>query len=234
MATSRLHQLTALGQSVWIDNLSRQMLKSGELERRIRDDAVSGITSNPTIFAKALSEGDAYDEQLAEVLEHESDPKEVFLALATRDVSDACDVLAPIWAETNGHDGYVSIEVDPRLSDDTEATIDEAARLHKWIDKPNLFVKIPATPAGLPAIEEMISCGRSINVTLIFSLERYAQVVEAYLRGLERLVGAGGHPERVASVASFFVSRVDTEADRLLEELGAPRTLRGRLGIANA
>jgi len=195
---------------------------------------VSGVTSNPTIFAKAIADGDAYDEQLAEVIEHESDPKEVFLALATRDVSDACDVLAPIWEATNARDGYVSIEVDPRLSDDARGTVAEAVRLHEWIDKPNLFVKIPATPAGLPAIEEMIARGRSINVTLIFSLDRYTDVVEAYLRGLERLVAAGGDPGPVASVASFFVSRVDTEADRLLEEVGAPRDLRGRLAVANA
>ena len=235
MATSRLHELTALGQSVWVDNLSRQMLKDGELDRLIREDAVTGITSNPTIFAKALSGGDAYDEQLAETLETESDPKEVFLALATRDVSDACDVLAPVWEETEGREGYVSIEVDPRIAADTQATIAEAARLHDWIRKPNLFVKIPATPEGLPAIEEMIARGRSINVTLIFSLERYAAVAEAYLRGLERhLASGGGDLGKIASVASFFVSRVDTEADRLIDEAGAPRDLRGRLAIANA
>jgi transaldolase len=234
MATSRLHELTALGQSVWVDNLSRQMLRDGELDRLIREDAVSGITSNPTIFAKALSSGDAYDEQIAETLESESDPKEVFLALATRDVSDACDVLAPVWEETEGRDGYVSIEVDPRLAADTKATIEEAVRLHEWIRKPNLFVKIPATPEGLPAIEEMIGRGHSINVTLIFSLERYAAVLEAYLSGLERLASNGGNLRSVASVASFFVSRVDTEADRLIDETDAPRDLRGRLAIANA
>jgi transaldolase len=234
MATSRLHELTALGQSVWVDNLSRQMLRDGELERLIREDAVSGITSNPTIFAKAIAEGDAYDEQIAETLASETDPKEVFLALATRDVSDACDVLRPTWDETEGREGYVSIEVDPRLAADTQATIAEAARLHDWIDKPNLFVKIPATPEGLPAIEEMIARGRSINVTLIFSLERYAAVLEAYLSGLERLASNGGRLRDVMSVASFFVSRVDTEADRLIDETGAPRDLRGRLAIANA
>jgi transaldolase len=235
MATSRLHELTALGQSVWVDNLARQMLRGGELERLMREDAVTGITSNPTIFAKALAEGDAYDEQLAEVLEGESDPKEVFLALATRDVSDACDVLAPVWEETDGREGYVSIEVDPRMAADTGATIAEAVRLHDWIRKPNLFVKIPATQEGLPAIEEMIARGRSINVTLIFSLERYAAVAEAYLRGLERhLTSGGGDLHKIASVASFFVSRVDTEADRLIDESGAPRDLRGRLAIANA
>jgi transaldolase len=210
------------------------MLRTGELERLIAEDAVSGITSNPTIFAKAISGGDAYDQQIAEMLETESDPKEVFLALATTDVSEACDVLAPTWQDTEGRDGYVSIEVDPRLAADTDATVAEAQRLHDWIRKPNLFVKIPATPEGLPAIEEMIARGRSINVTLIFSLQRYAEVVEAYLRGLERLLAQGGDLSKVASVASFFVSRVDTEADRLIDEADAPRDLRGRLAIANA
>jgi transaldolase len=231
---SRLHDLTALGQSVWVDNLSRQMLRSGELARLMEEDAVTGVTSNPTIFAKAISEGDAYDEQLAEVLERETEPKEVFLALATRDIADACDLLDETWERTQGRDGYVSIEVDPRLAADTDATIAEAARLHDWVARRNLFVKIPATPAGLPAIEEMIARGRSINVTLIFSLQRYAAVAEAYLSGLERLVRAGGDPRGVTSVASFFVSRVDTEADRRLAEAGASGDLRGRLAVANA
>jgi transaldolase len=234
MATSRLHELTALGQSVWVDNLSRQMLRSGELDRLKTEDAVTGITSNPTIFAKAIGDGDTYDDQIAETVKTESDPKEVFLALATKDVSDACDVLAPTWEETDHRDGYVSIEVDPRIAADTDATVAEAQRLHDWIRKPNLLVKIPATPDGLPAIEEMIARGHSINITLIFSLQRYKDVVEAYLRGLERLLAKGGDLSKVASVASFFVSRVDTEADRLIDELDAPRDLRGRLAIANA
>jgi transaldolase len=210
------------------------MLRSGELARLMEDDAVVGVTSNPTIFQKALSLGDAYDEQLREALEEERDPKELFIRLAGRDVGNACDVLRPVWDEGGGRDGYVSIEVDPTLAYDTEATTAQAARLHALIDRPNLFVKIPATKPGLPAIEDMIAKGKSINVTLIFSLERYVEVAEAYIRGLERLVAGGGHPAKVASVASFFVSRVDTEADRRLDEIGGHDELEGKLAVANA
>jgi transaldolase len=231
---SRLHELSELGQSVWIDFLSRQLLQSGELARMMEDDAVVGITSNPTIFQKAISAGDDYDEQLRAVLAEEDDPKEVFLRLAVQDVRDACDVLRQVWDGGGGKDGYVSIEVDPNFAYDTDATIGEAQRLHEVVDRPNCFVKIPGTKPGLPAIEEMIARGRSINVTLIFSLQRYAEVVEAYLRGLERLVESGGDPGSVASVASFFVSRVDTEADRRLDEVGAPAELKGKLAVANA
>jgi transaldolase len=234
MANSRLHQVSELGQSVWIDFLSRKLVHGGELARMMEEDAVVGVTSNPTIFQKAISEGDAYDEQLREVLAEEDDPKEVFLKLAIRDVQDACDLLRPVWDGGGGQDGYVSIEVDPNLAYDTEGTIAEAQRLHELVDRPNCFVKIPATEPGLPAIEEMIARGRSINVTLIFSLERYAEVVEAFQRGLERLVASGGDPRPVASVASFFVSRVDTEADKRLDELGSPDELKGKLAIANA
>jgi transaldolase len=234
MAKSRLHQLSELGQSVWIDYLSRQLIQSGKLARMMEEDALVGVTSNPTIFQKAISEGDAYDEQLREVLAELDDPKEVFLRLAIKDVQDACDLFRPVWDGGAGQDGYVSIEVDPNLAYDTEATIAQAQRLHEDVDRPNCFVKIPATAPGLPAIEEMIARGRSINVTLIFSLQRYAEVVEAFQRGLERLVESGGDPGPVASVASFFVSRVDTEADRRLDELGAPDELKGKLAIANA
>jgi transaldolase len=234
MAKSPLHELSEHGQSVWIDFLSRDMLRTGELERMMREDAVVGVTSNPTIFQKAISAGDAYDDQLREVLRHERDPKEIFIHLASKDVGDALDLLRRVWDEGGGRDGYVSIEVDPNLAYDTEATIAEAQRLHELIDRPNLFVKIPATKEGLPAIEEMIARGRSINVTLTFSLERYAEVAEAYLRGLERLVEAGGDPGTVASVASFFVSRVDTEADRRLDEIGGHDELKGKLAVANA
>jgi transaldolase len=234
MAKSRLHQLSELGQSVWIDFLSRGLLKKGELARMMREDAVVGVTSNPTIFQKAISAGDAYDEQLRVILKDERDPKEVFIQLAARDVGGALELLRPVWDEGGGRDGYVSIEVDPNLAYDTQATIAEAARLHDLIERPNLFVKIPATEPGLPAIEEMIARGRSINVTLIFSLERYSQVVDAYIRGLERLVSNGGDPSSLASVASFFVSRVDTEADRRLDEIGGHDELKGKLAIANA
>ena len=234
MSKSRLHQLSELGQSVWIDFLSRQMLQSGKLERMMEEDAVVGVTSNPTIFQKAISEGDLYDEQIRALLDELDDPKQIFWQLAEKDVGDACDLLRSVWDAGKGQDGYVSIEVDPNLAGDTEATIAEARRLHAQIDKPNLHVKIPATKEGLPAIEEMIASGKNINVTLIFSLERYTEVAEAYIRGLERLVESGGDPTKVASVASFFVSRVDTEADKRLDEIGGHEELKGKLAIANA
>jgi transaldolase len=235
MPKSPLRQLADHGQSVWIDYLSRELIHGGELERMMRDDAVVGVTSNPTIFQKAIAAGDAYDEQLREVLAEERDPREVFIRLASRDIGDACDLLLPVWEKTGGRDGYVSMEVDPTLAYDTEATTAQAARFHALLDRPNLFVKIPATKPGLPAIEDMIAKGKSINVTLIFSLARYGEVAEAYLRGLERLVAAGGDPGKVASVASFFVSRVDTEADKRLDAIGGKGLkLRGKLAIANA
>jgi transaldolase len=234
MSDSRLHQLSALGQSVWIDFLSREMIQTGGLEGLMRDDAVVGVTSNPTIFQKAISEGDLYDEQIRACLEETDDPKEIFWRLAETDVGNACDLLRSVWDAGGGKDGYVSIEVDPNLAGDTEATIAEARRLHQQIDKPNLFVKIPATKAGLPAIEEMIASGKNINVTLIFSLERYGEVADAYIHGLERLAEAGGDLSRVASVASFFVSRVDTETDKRLDEIGGHDDLKGKLAVANA
>jgi transaldolase len=233
MAESRLHELSERGQSVWIDSISREWLKNGFLEKLIREDAVVGVTSNPTIFQKSLGGGSWYDEQLRQVLSDEDEPKEIFYRLAVEDIKDACDVLRRVWDEGSGRDGYVSMEVDPALAYDRDGTIEEAMRLHEWIDKPNLFVKIPATEPGLGAIEECISRGRSINVTLIFSLDRYAAVAEAYVRGIERLVETGGDPSKVVSVASFFVSRVDTEADRRLDEAGRPE-LKGKLAIANA
>src|SRR3954468_23708645 len=233
MAESRLQKLSKRGQSVWIDSLSRTMLQSGALEQMMREDAVVGVTTNPSIFQKALAEGDAYDEQLREIAE--SDPKEIFLQLSAQDVEAALDLLSSVH-EGNAQDGFVSWEVDPTLAYDREGTFDEAMRLHAWIDKPNLYVKIPATKPGLGAIEDCIAHGKSINVTLIFSLQRYREVVEAYLRGLERLVASGGDPSKVHSVASFFVSRVDTEADARLEKVGTPEALalRGKLAIANA
>jgi transaldolase len=234
MSKSRLHQLSDLGQSVWIDSLSREWLRTGELRRMMDEDAVVGVTSNPTIFQKAMSEGGWYDDQLREVLAEEDDLKEIFLRLAFDDIREACDLLLPVWDRTEGLDGYVSLEVDPTFANDTEATIDEAQRFHDTIDRGNLYVKIPATKEGLPAIEEMIARGKNINVTLIFGLERYAEVADAYIRGLERLVEAGGDPSRVVSVASFFVSRVDTETDKRLDEIGGHDHLEGRLAIANA
>jgi transaldolase len=234
MAESRLDQLSARGQSVWIDYLSRDLLETGELKRMMEEDAVVGVTSNPTIFQKALSQGSAYDEQL-KMLEHAGDAKEIFLHLAVRDVENALDLLAPVH-ERNPEDGYVSIEVDPTLAYDTKATFDEAIRLHEWIRRPNLYVKIPGTKPGVQAIEDCIAAGRSINVTLLFSLEMHSAAMEAYLRGLERLVESGGDPAKVRSVASFFVSRVDTETDKRLDAIGTEEALalRGKLAIANA
>ena len=232
---SNLHKLSARGQSVWSDYLSRDMLRQGELKRMMEEDAVVGVTSNPTIFQKAISQGNAYDEQLKELLERQSDPKEIFLELSARDIEAALDLLAPVHERT-GYDGFVSWEVDPNLAYDREATFAEAMRLHAWLDKPNLYVKIPATKPGLGAIEDSVAHGKNINITLIFSLQRYAEVVEAYLRGLERLVAGGGSPKSVYSVASFFVSRVDTEADKRLEAIGSKDALalRGKLAVANA
>jgi transaldolase len=234
MGRSRLHRLYEYGQSVWIDYLSRDLLESGELARLIEEDAVVGVTSNPTIFQKAISSGSNYDAQLSAMSDVDSDPKEIFYELVARDVTAASDLLLPIWEATNGLDGYVSWEIDPNLADDRHSSCDEAQRLHSWIDRPNLYVKIPATSAGVGAIEDMVAAGKNINVTLIFSLQRYREVVDAYMHGLERLLAGGGDPAEVHSVASFFVSRVDTEADERLGAVGGHAELNGKLGIANA
>ncbi len=230
---SRLAALSRAGVSVWIDSLSREMLDSGALAALIADDSVVGVTSNPTIFQKALGEGDLYDEQLREVAKTTDDPIEIFFALASEDIRRACDLMQPVFERTAGVDGRVSLEVDPTLAYDREHTFEQAVRFSKEVDRPNLYVKIPATEPGLGAIEDCIAKGVSINVTLIFSLERYAAVAEAYIRGLERLVAAGGDPRTVLSVASFFVSRVDSEADKRLEAIGR-NDLQGKLAIANA
>jgi transaldolase len=228
-----LHELAERGQSIWIDFLSREFVHGGGLARMIEDDAVTGLTSNPSIFQQAIAKGRDYDEQMKELLGTTDDPAEIFFALAVDDVRDACDVLRPIWDATDGRDGYVSLEVDPTLASRTDETLEQAISLHDQVARPNVLIKIPATLEGLPAIEDAIARGVSINITLIFSLERYAAVVETYLRGIERLVAEGGDPSRVASVASFFVSRIDTETDKRLEALGNTE-LRGELGVANA
>ncbi|HEV3046553.1 MAG TPA: transaldolase [Solirubrobacteraceae bacterium] len=233
-ATPPLQRLSAFGQSVWVDFLSRESIHGGHLRQLIDEFSVVGATSNPTIFQKAMSEGSAYDEQLHELAAKGADLDASFWALAQRDIEDACDLFAPVWERSGGRDGYVSLEVDPRLAYETLRTYREAMRLHDEVDRPNLMVKIPATKPGLAAIEDVIAKGRSINVTLIFSLRRYAEVAESYVRGLERLVAEGGDPTKVASVASFFVSRIDTEADKRLEAVGAPARLQGKLAIANA
>jgi transaldolase len=233
MSKSPLHQLADHGQSVWLDYLSRDIVESGKLARMMEEDAVVGVTSNPTIFQKALASGDAYDEQLKGLLDQEDDPKEIFLALSAEDVKGGLELLRPVFDRTNGTDGYVSWEVDPEIAYDRERTYEEAKRLHGWIDEPNLYVKIPATAPGVGAIEDSIAAGRNINVTLIFSLLRHEEVMEAYIRGLERFAADGGDLSTVNSVASFFVSRVDTEADKRLEKAGRS-DLQGKLAIANA
>jgi transaldolase len=240
MSSSPLNRLSALGQSVWIDSLSRGSIRGGHLQQLIDADTVVGATSNPSIFQKAMASGEGdYDEQLQELgTPHGGgqaiDVEQAFWALAEQDIREACDVFRPTWDGGLGRDGYVSLEVDPRLAYDALATYRQAIHLHETVDRPNLLVKIPATKPGLAAIEDVIAKGRSINITLIFSLRRYEEVAESYVRGLERLVAEGGDPSKVASVASFFVSRIDTEADRRLDEVGAPDELRGKLAIANA
>ena len=228
----RLRRMRELGQAPWVDELSREDIQNGGLQQMI-EDGIVGMTSNPAIFQKAIANSALYDDQLQELARREDDPKEIFWEVARTDIQAACDIFMPVYERTGGEDGFISLEVQPDIAYDQQATIDEATRLHQMIDRPNLFVKIPATLQGLVAIEEMISRGKSINVTLIFSLERYREVARAYIRGVKRLVEGGGDPSGVRSVASFFVSRIDTEADKRLEELGAD-DLKGKLAIANA
>jgi transaldolase len=228
-----LQQLTERGQSVWIDFLSRRFVKDGDLKGLV-EQGVVGVTSNPTIFQGAIAEGDAYDDQIRELSAEHDDPKEIFWQLAKDDIRDACDILKPAFDKTGHKDGWVSLEVDPNLAHDTEATKSEATRLHRLVERENLFIKIPATQEGLKAIEDTIANGIPVNVTLIFSLERHMKVMEAYIAGVKRLVERGGDPSTVASVASFFVSRVDTEADKRLEKIGGHDELAGKLAIANA
>ncbi len=228
-----LQNLREHGQSPWIDFITREFVRDGELAGLISDGIV-GLTSNPTIFQVAISQGDAYDQQIGE-LSSTSDPREVFLALAREDVRGACDEFRPVFDRGDEtRDGWVSLEVDPDLADDSAATASEAKRLHALVERPNLFVKIPGTRAGLPAIEDTIAAGIPVNVTLLFSLARHREAAEAYIRGLQRLHEAGGDLSTVASVASFFVSRVDSEADHRLDQLGGHDELKGTLAIANA
>ena len=244
MSRNSLFQLKDFGVSVWCDELSRSMIRGGALQKLIEEKAVVGVTSNPSIFQKALSEGDAYDADIEKLAAAGKSKEEIFDALAVQDIREACDLLLPIYRKTKGEDGFVSIEVSPGLAADTEGTVREATRYHREIARPNLMVKIPATPEGLPAIQRMIAAGKSINITLIFSVDRYAAVAEAFLAGLEELASRGGDPHSVHSVASFFVSRIDTEADRRIEtklseidDAGARARLeglRGKIAVANA
>jgi len=231
-----LAQLSAAGVSVWLDDISRERLTTGNLAGLIRDRHVVGVTSNPTIFAHALASGSAYDGQLADLEVREVGLEEAARSITTYDIRWACDVLRPVYDATSGIDGRVSIEVDPRIARDTAKTIAEARALWWLVDRPNLFIKIPATEQGLPAITQCLSEGISVNVTLIFALERYGQVMDAFLAGMEQARQAGHDLSTIASVASFFVSRVDTEVDRRLDKLGTPEAeaLRGKAAIANA
>jgi transaldolase len=231
-----LAALSDAGVSVWLDDLSRERLQSGNLQELIDTKSVVGVTTNPSIFQKAFAEGDAYDAQIAELAERGADVDATIRTVTTDDVRNGCDVLAPQWEASDGVDGRVSIEVDPRLANDTDKTIAQAVELWKIVDRPNLFIKIPATKAGLPAITATLAEGISVNVTLIFSVERHREVMDAYLTGLEKAREAGHDLSKIHSVASFFVSRVDTEVDKRLEKIGSPDALglRGQAGVANA
>lgn len=229
-----LRQLTQLGQSIWLDYIRRDLITSGKLQRMIEEDGVSGITSNPTIFAKALEGENQYDSAIRGILNESADlnSRSVFERIEAGDLQMAADALLPTYDRTNGNDGFVSIEVSPHLAFDTEKSIAEARRLWTEVDRKNLMVKIPATPEGIPAVEQLLAEGINVNITLMFTVSQYEAVAEAYLRGMEKTAD----PRRVTSVASFFVSRVDTAVDKLLEELGTPEALalRGKAGIANA
>ncbi len=233
---SNIHGVAARGQSIWMDEISRQLLEPEGLAALVDGAAVTGVTSNPTIFANSIVRSTDYDEALKELVERDADTIEIYTALVTRDIRDACDALKPVWQEKGGADGFVSVEVSPLLATETEATILEARDWWKRVDRPNLLIKVPATRAGVPAVRRLIGEGISVNVTLIFSLERYQEVMNAYLDGLESFARTGGDLSRINSVASFFVSRVDSEVDQRLESIGteAALALRGKAAIANA
>jgi len=225
------HKANALGQSIWLDSISRDMIQSGELES-LRERGVTGVTSNPTIFEKAIAENSTYDSALAKYAEDGASPETVFERLAVDDIRDAADVLRPAYDAASGKDGCVSIEVSPRLAYDTEGTVSEARRLWAAIDRPNVMIKVPGTPEGVPAIKTLISEGINVNVTLLFSIDAYKAAANAYIEGVSEFMRSGkGSPMRIASVASFFVSRVDTAVDSALPE-GHP--MNGKAGIANA
>jgi transaldolase len=236
MSNDILQRLSDQGVSIWLDDISRDRLKTGNLAELVRDKHVVGVTSNPTIFAKALSQGTAYDDQIRDLAVRGVDVGEAARSITTYDIRWACDALRPVYDRTGGVDGRVSIEVDPRLARETEKTVAEARALWWLVDRANLFIKIPATAEGLPAITRTLAQGISVNVTLIFSLERYDQVMDAFLEGMEQARAAGHDLASIASVASFFVSRVDTEIDKRLDKIGTPEATaqRGKAAIANA
>ncbi|MFD7003436.1 transaldolase [Streptomyces mirabilis] len=234
--TDALKRLSEEGVAIWLDDLSRKRITSGNLAELIDQQHVVGVTTNPSIFQKAISSGDGYEQQLADLAARKVTVDEAIRMITTADVRDAADILRPVFDATQGQDGRVSIEVDPRLAHNTAATIAEAKQLAWLVDRPNTLIKIPATKAGLPAITEVIGRGISVNVTLIFSLERYREVMDAYLAGLEKAKAAGLDLSKIHSVASFFVSRVDTEIDKRLDALGTPeaKAARGKAALANA
>jgi transaldolase len=234
--TDVLGELTQAGVSVWLDDISRERLRTGNLEALIRDFHVRGVTSNPTIFASALAKGDAYDEQIKDLAIRGVTVEEAARMITTYDIRWGADVLRPVYESSAGVDGRVSLEVDPRLAKDTGKTVAEAKQLWWLVDRPNMYIKIPATEAGLPAITATLAQGISVNVTLIFSLERYGQVIDAFMAGLEQAAANGHDITTIGSVASFFVSRVDTEVDKRLTKIGTPEALalKGKAAIANA
>ncbi|MEV6023287.1 transaldolase [Streptomyces sp. NPDC052036] len=234
--TDALKRLSEEGVAIWLDDLSRKRITSGNLAELIDQQHVVGVTTNPTIFQKAISSGDGYEQQLADLAARKVTVEEAIRMITTADVRDAADILRPVFDATQGQDGRVSIEVDPRLAHNTRATVAEARQLAWLVDRPNTLIKIPATEAGIPAIAETIANGISVNVTLIFSLDRYRKVMDAYLTGLEKAKERGLDLSKIHSVASFFVSRVDTEIDKRIDALGTPeaKALRGKAAIANA
>lgn len=229
---NRLEMLSENGQAIWFDFIRRKFIETGELQALV-DGGVRGVTSNPAIFEKAIAQSSDYDGQIGELAASGLETDGIYEALASKDILDAAAILRPVYEKTNGEDGYVSLEVSPRLADDTAGTVAEALRLFKALDRPNIMIKVPATPAGVPAIEELIASGVNINATLIFSVEAYEAVARAYVRGLERLAGRGGNPGAVASVASIFVSRIDSSLDALLEKAGAPE-MKGKMAVDNS
>ena len=229
---TKLHELARLGQSIWLDNISRPLLLSGELQELV-NQGLRGVTSNPSIFEKAIAGSDDYDEDLSLLVREGKSVDEIYEALAMADIRSAADILRSVYDESDGADGYVSLEVNPNLAHDTEATIAEARRLFAALERPNVMIKVPATPAGIPAIKTLISEGVNVNVTLIFSLEQYEDVVTAYISGLQRLTTLEGEVKKVASVASFFISRVDSAVDSALAEIGNVE-LQGKIAIDNA
>lgn len=227
-----IRNLNRLGQSIWLDFIRRSLIDSGELEALIAR-GVTGVTSNPTILEKAIAGSADYDEALRELVDEGKTNDEIYLALALDDIRRAADLFRPVWDATEGADGYVSLEANPKLAHDTEGTIAEARTLFKVLGRPNAMIKVPATAEGIPAIEALIAEGINVNVTLIFSLDHYEAAARAYIAGIERLLSRGGDPRRVASVASFFVSRIDTAVDKKLEALGN-KDLQGKAAIAAA